>query len=276
MDSSPPGGVLGGRDRVPFVLFSPERTGSTTLVRLLNCHPAIRCIREPFNPQYTGPVMQRCQELRKTTGLEAAVASLWQVCNGLKHVWHADGWPFAGGPALNRRLLVTGTAAIILLWRRNLLQRAISGQISMQMGVWVPGMEEERRRIREHQFQPLDIPRLRAEIAAERAERQHVGQLAVACGKPWIEVCYEDFLAPNLPLEARREAVQRLFDFLQVGRLTHEAVLAQMDLLFDPSVTGFQNAAAYHKIPNIAQVEQELGSPENGFVFERPRSPASF
>lgn len=160
--------------------------------------------------------------------------------------------------------------SIILLWRRNLLQRAISGQISSQMGVWVPSTEEDWRRIREHHFQALDVALLREDIDSARAERQRTRELASGCGKPWIEVCYEDFFAADLQLEARIEAVQKLFVFLDVGRLTDETLLAKMELFFDPAVSGFQNAAAYGKIPNIAEVERELGCSENGFVFDTP------
>src|SRR5258708_1604666 len=39
-----------------FLLFSMARTGSTTLRALLHCHPAVRCIHEPFNPDCRDPI----------------------------------------------------------------------------------------------------------------------------------------------------------------------------------------------------------------------------
>jgi LPS sulfotransferase NodH len=258
----------GSDHHLPFILYSPQRTGSTTLACLLDCHPGVRCALEPFNPGYTGPAAYLCQLLRQTQGIDAAIRSLWETFNGCKHIWHADGWPFRDDPTLNHRLLVSCSASIILLQRKNLLRRAISGQISAQIGIWVPSSKEDWRLIREHHFTALDIGQLRADIASERAEHDRVCALAAASGKPWIEVSYEDFFADGLPMERQLEAVQALFAFLGIDRVTDEARLAKMRRLFDPAYTGFQNAASYRKIPNIAEVERELGSVETGFVFE--------
>jgi hypothetical protein len=64
--------------------------------------------------------------------------------------------------------------------------------------------------------------------------------------------------------------VQKLLEFLEVGRLTDPEKLEKMRELFDPAATGFQNERAYAQIPNIHEVEDALGSKENGYVFEDP------
>ncbi len=254
------------------MIFTPERTGSTTLSRLLSRHPGILCEPEPFNPGYKGPVPFLCRTLLQSQGIRAAVDSLWSFSgrNAFKHVRRADGWPFEKGSKTNDWLLLHATPSVILLNRHNGLQRAVSGQISAQIGIWVPTSEGHRQQIREHYFGPLDIPALREELAREKTEGQRTRDLLAASDRHWCEVFYEDFFAPQLALPARMEAVQKLFDFLQVPRVTDPERLRQMEWLFNPANTGFQNIAAYEKIPNIHEVEKELGSAENGYIFEPP------
>ena len=135
---------------LPFVICTPARTGSTTLMKLVNCHPGIKCLFEPFNTGNVSQLASRLQVVQQTHGLAAAVGTLWTVCNGFKHVWHNDGWPFVSEPELNYQILLLPGVSIVLLSRRNLLRRAISVQISDQMKVWVPWNDEQRRKVKEH------------------------------------------------------------------------------------------------------------------------------
>jgi hypothetical protein len=53
-----------------FLVFSLPRCGSTTLRRILNCHPRLRCLEEPFNPfNYDGKYIKpsRTQLTRQNT-----------------------------------------------------------------------------------------------------------------------------------------------------------------------------------------------------------------
>ena len=72
----------------------------------------------------------------------------------------------------------------------------------------------------------------------------------------------------------RLRAVESLFQFLGVEPVTDPERLKAMKWLLDPAHTGFENAAAYERIPNIQEVERELGCAENGFVFESVSSSA--
>lgn len=255
---------------LPFILFSLARTGSTTLMKLLNCRQGVRCLFEPFNTGNRADYSNQCDIIRHSHGLPAALQALWSQCNGFKHVFHPDGWPFRDNPDLNRQLLVNSGARIMLVARKNELQRAISVQISEQMQIWTPTTAEEFSRIRSHQFAPLDIGALRGEMsAAARAMAWARGQLS-ASAVSWMEVSYEDFFTPaeaSAELEAPVERLQGLLEFLTVGRETDPVRLARMHELFAPEKTGFQNVQAYARIPNIQEVERELGNDQMGRVF---------
>jgi hypothetical protein len=169
----------------PFILFSLPRTGSTTLLRVMNWHPGIKCVFEPFSPANPAKFANQCNLLRQTRGLPVAVRWLWGICNGFKHVWMADGWPFADERDLNRQLVTEMGACIVLVHRRNALRRAISMQISDQMQLWIVNTDEDKRRIQQHTFMPLDIGLLRAEIAASKEQERWARDLLETGRMPW-------------------------------------------------------------------------------------------
>ena len=251
---------------LPFIIFSLPRTGSTTLLRLVNCHPGVRCIFEPFNPTNQAQFAVRADTLRRTHGLAVTVQQLWTICNGIKHVWSWDGFPFKEEPDLNRQMLTGMGARIVFLTRRNALRRAISAQISAQMQLWTPNTAAEFQRIREHAFGPLDIPSLREDVEKSLAADAWARDQLLLSGVPWREWAYEEFFDPSKAADPRIEKVQGVLEFLEVGRVA-DAELAEMRRLLDPANTGFQNEASYPKIPNIQEVERELGSATQGFVF---------
>jgi hypothetical protein len=251
----------------PYIIFSLARTGSTTLIRILNRRQGVRCFFEPFNPTNREPQLGKCREMVKQQGLAATVQWLWTGCNGFKHVWKPGGWPFEDNPDLNRQLLVEMGAKIILLRRRNELQRAMSVQISEQMNLWTPNTAEDFRRIREHQFQALDIGRLRSEMTWAQENLEWARQQLRSANACWREATYEDFFAPGMKTEARLEAIQGVLEFIEAGRASDRETVAMRTYL-NPAVTGFQNAESYTKISNIQEVERELGCTETGFVFD--------
>ncbi|MCL2648224.1 MAG: hypothetical protein FWD61_14640 [Phycisphaerales bacterium] len=267
--------------KLPFMIYSPSRTGSTTLQRMLCLHPGggngggLRCLWEPFNPTHPAGFAVRSREILKERGLEAALEYLATEGTGFKHVWHPGGWPFEEGKneggGLNDRMLLMedegGGSKVIMLRRRNALQRAISERISQQMGIWQIFNEGDRQRIRGHTFRPLNVEQLRMDMAVVQAEERRLIGLLAGSGKTWREVSYEEIFSPTVAFDDAVEVVQGIFKWLGAGRVTDRARIAAMREMLDPTITGFNNAAAYRKIPNIEEVERALGSEENGWVF---------
>src|SRR5262245_30663058 len=117
-----PGGAT--LDTGRFLLFAMERTGSTTLGYVLNCHPSIRCVHEPFNPDCRSPAGDPAP--KNLALLESELKRLWGANNGIKHVWLPDGGPFRRGSNLNKRLLCRPGQRVLFLNRRNILRRLVS------------------------------------------------------------------------------------------------------------------------------------------------------
>ena len=119
-----------------FLIMSLPRCGSTTLMNVLNCHPDIRCLREPFNPDQAGNTyLGRVHDLGS---LDVVLRHIWRCYNGVKHVWEPSGWPFGRGMGFNLALAMRPDVRILLLTRTNHLQRIVSfSQLLTSHGVLV-------------------------------------------------------------------------------------------------------------------------------------------
>jgi hypothetical protein len=250
----------GGR----FVLFSLARSGSTTLAHLLNCHPDVNCLIEPFNERRCGSKYRRY--LTDGRSLDAALEEIWKTHNGFKHVWDPSGWPFETDPHLNERILLRPHQQTLFLTRRNILRRIVSSQISEQLGVWTE-TDEFRSKIQGFKFKPVDKNRVQSSLKAERRAVKRQRQLLADYRVNYLELAYEDLFAPATP----RQQLDKLNDilaFLNKDRMTDERLLSQAAALFNPRNSKLNSHETYLLIPQIEEVEEQFGSDETGWLFK--------
>lgn len=220
------------------LIYALPRTGSTTLLHILNLHPNIRLANEPHvakNPPYDVTVH-----------------------TGMKHVWLPNGFPFAD-PKRNDELLL-GARNVIVLNRRNGLQRIVCREMCMQSGIW--GCSRyERQAIMNFRFKPLELDKLRAELALESAARVHPGLTLSEKGKLFMAVWYEDLFRSS-PGD-RWRLLHQIFahfgfkisdrDWIGYGRRIDALVADTRDTI-----------SRYSLVPNAREIDQELGSEELG------------
>lgn len=239
------------------MIYSLPRCGSTRLLRLLNRHlGGERIVDEPFNPvhraRYVGELPRTVAEL--SIALERLGSRYW----GFKQVWKPDGWPFEQ-PELNQALLADAQLQVVLLIRRNLLQRRVSEQISEQLQLWHPLNADEQRRFETHAYQPLDFADLvwwienEPRLLADCRHRLH------RAGKPWLEVAYEDLYGPAAD---STPAFASLCAWLGLPPLDPGWLQRQLH-----SYPRTNSPRTYRRIPQIELVEALLGSAETGYLF---------
>lgn len=137
-----------------FLLFAIARSGSTTLLRLLNCHPEIRCIDEPFNPhKFNGQYFERVKDV---ASLDETLEDIWRSHNGIKHAWDPTGASFSWRPYFNEHLLLRPDQKILFLNRRNILRQLVSMRIAQQTEVWNMTQTSDRSRLLNFEFQPIN------------------------------------------------------------------------------------------------------------------------
>ena len=250
-----------------FVVFALARTGSRTLSRLLQCHVDIRCLYEPFNPRlHEGRYARQATDRH---GLDRAMEEIWRTYNGVKHVWDPTGWPFLDKGGLNEQLLAEGKHRILLLTRRNRLRRLVSLHISLQSDVWFIWDEPTRRKFEEFQFRPIDRALFGAQLEIEAQVVARHKQLAADCGKPFLDCHYEDIFGLDRSVDAKLGRLQEILAFLGFTQITDPAALDRARSLLDPKLGTFNSEQIYRRIPGIERIEEEFGSDEIGWLFDR-------
>jgi hypothetical protein len=249
-----------------FLVFSPTRCGSTTLRRLLNCHPQIRCLEEPFNPfNYEGRYLA---EATDQSTLADVLRSIWRTHNGIKHTFSPDGWPFVN-PSLNRALLLAPRQKVIYLRRRNLLRRLVSAQISTQTGVWGLFNETDRKRVRDFEFAPLNVEFVQSQLRRDSDSIAEYRRLLIQSGSEPFDLLYEDLYNPEKTPRELCELLNEVFRFVGVLPITDETLLASVERLFDQTRMKLNSVETYKRIPRIEALNAKCGSDETGWLFEQ-------
>ena len=241
-----------------FLLFSFARTGSTSLMEAFDCHPAMRWVSEPFNPSIAGETWRK--GVHDVATLRAAVEAIGRRFDGMKHVWHPNGWPFEDA-ALNHELLAGGSERTLLLYRRNILKRVVSNQLGEQTRIWHARSGADRRRLARFAFKPLDRERIAAALASEPAAIETCRTILAGTGRPWRAIAYEDLFETTTAATVLDELVAFLGVDPLVGR--HRTTALE---LFDPK-NKLNREERYRDIPEILEIERMLGSDATGRLF---------
>jgi hypothetical protein len=244
-----------------FLIFALARTGSTSLMHVLNCHPQIRCLREPFNPTNVDAI----KGASDIASLDQTLNKIWTDYNGFKHVWDSTGWPFGTRTELNRQLLRTPQHRILFLNRRNILRRLVSYEMSRQSGVW-DATPSERCKMAAFKFQPIDIHWLGSQL---RSEHQHINEyrrVITDNGVAYLDLWYEDVF--QQAESGRIESLNRIIGFLGGETVNNDRFTLLGNQYLDPVNRQLNSESTYRMIPNSDEIERELGSDDTGRLFE--------
>ncbi|MGH3849792.1 MAG: hypothetical protein ACRDRT_08825, partial [Pseudonocardiaceae bacterium] len=136
------------------VVVGHPRSGSNSLVEVLQCHPKLSLANEPFNVNYASwdPAnFDYVARLHSGESFEVLVDELLADFGGIKVMSYQLPGDLVG------RLVRGSDVRIIVLRQRNLLQTAVSQLLAEQTGLWktwdVVGSLEERYR----DLEPLDL-----------------------------------------------------------------------------------------------------------------------
>lgn len=244
---------MGGcRNRI--LIFSHPRSASTTLRRALNCHPEILCINEPFHP--TGGYRSfKEKEVRGIQDLDQKINFIYKKANGIKHVYNY----FTSD--LNDYLLTRSNQKVVYLWRKNILAGVVSWAVAWKTGLWnwPIGKPNDRAPL----FQgSLEVDMLRERMQDCWKAQNYYRNVLLKAKTGFFECTYEDLILTS-PRD-RRALFEKMFKFLN-KRLT-EKTYQKIEALFHLQyrVTGEEQLKA---ISNLKQINDDLGSPETGYLF---------
>ncbi len=266
-----------------FIIITQGRTGGTTLQKILNIHPKINTIFEPFSPRknigisFSRKYLNENHEIASLVPkplvpeteyyhwvhqypisvLKKVLEEIHQEFNGIKHLLYS--LPYE----MNQYLLRQPEYKLIVLTRQNLLQQAISFNISNQSGEW----ETNQKKVIESQYVPINVQTLKDTIAQYQQEIKVYKVELQKMNRDFLEIHYEDIFNIDLSLEVKLEKVYQILNYLGFSWFEEEEQVNRVKDLLDPKKTKLNSHQTYLLIPNILEIEKELGCEETGYLF---------
>ncbi len=249
-----------------FIITSLPRCGSTTLARVLNCHPNINCLIEPFHPRrYQGQFHALAVD---NFTFKTTLDLIWKKWNGIKHVWEASGWPFLHAPVLNDNMLLGSHKRIIFLSRRNLLRRFISNYICRHTRYWIGTKKEFQVHFDKCQLPTLDPTLTRAQIKRDFHSITQKLQFLKNHDVPALILNYEDIYRTDASVKDRVDFINSILTFLEFSPIDIELFTNDWQACFDSDSNQWASTEIYLRIPGIERIEREVGSDETGWIFK--------
>ncbi len=255
-----------------IVFLSEPRTGSTNIFRILERHPDLDLLGEPFNENFVnwepGNEDYRARVF-DIASLDATVDGIFESYDGFKLAGYqlygdeVGGLPRSITEDLIGHLLRRPDIKFLFLRRLNVLQSVVSNLISGQTGVWqkwdLPGPVADVY----SGLRPLDEVDVRRRVAWIVTHVQRCESILKARGDDcWHKVVYEDFYFADSADQATQ--LRALWDFLGVEPIEP----AEVEYYLDPSATKLNSPSTYAHIPNIKRINERCGSDETGWLFD--------
>jgi LPS sulfotransferase NodH len=258
-----------------YVIYAEDRTGSSTLSRILSAHPDTTCVFEPFNLKKTafpGAVFKG--PITTVEELQAALDDVYDNYGGFKHVIGGAGNPLREpvdrdtGVELNKTLLNYRSPNIIYLVRANRLKRLVSRYIAQQSNVWdLVGVAAERRQqLEAAQIQPLTFERVEEDLGKQERSANYFRMVIEEAGVAPLKVTYEEIF--EKPLDEAIAATDRVLVHLGLDPNPSEEFQAEKVKLLDPKDNQVNSTNTYPLIPNVQEIEERFGNDETGYLFK--------
>jgi len=203
----------GATQRRNFLVLGAARTGSTLLVDYLNCHPLIRCRSEILNPDhelYGNPRAMDHERLR--LHVEAHFARPPRVVAGAKILtYQLDELDFC----LRDLLDVLRGPAVIVLYRRQVIEQFVSLRIAERSGRWhsTKHVNDDSIRLEPEQFAAF----------AEREHRMWRANIAALAETRAHYLSYEELCANSAA------AMRGVFDFLELNPAAFRSAFVKLN-----------------------------------------------
>ena len=245
--------------QLQLIFFAHARSGSSSLLKMLQLHPDLHLIEEPFhedfaswhpdNPNYRDQIHDR-------TSLDKQLDTIFATYNGLKVL------DYQLSDDLIAHLLQRPNSHVLFLRRRNLLQAVVSAMIGQQTQLWktwdmTQPLEEYYRHL-----QPLDISEVKRQMSGLQDHLDYCEKIVDGrSGLPALKLIYEDLYFAR---EAQRDQqIASIWQWLGITPLGSE----QLQYYLTPKTAKVNSAATYAYLPNIQEIEQECGNASTGWLY---------
>ncbi len=243
-----------------LLFLAQTRSGSSSLYEVLQAHPELNILEEPFNENFArwNTANKNYRDLvRDIPSLEAQVAEMFESCNGIKIL------DYQLPPDFIVRLLRRADCKIIFLRRRNLLQAVVSVLIAERTRLWkkwemTKPLEEYYR-----DLQPLDLADIRQRVEEMKQRLDFFESVVDERAKnDTAKLAYEELFFSD----PARQAEQ----FAAIWKLLHIAPLDldQYRAYLRPAEAKINSPATYAFLPNAHEIDKACGNDMTGWLYQ--------
>lgn len=242
-----------------LIMLAHPRSGSSSLLKVLQQHPALHLLEEPFNENFTAWSTDNpnyLAQIHDTPSLDAQLDAIFATYNGLKLL------DYQLPDELLLQLLHEPARHVLFLRRRNLLQTVVSLLIAVQTRLWKAWDMTQPPEAYYRDLQALDIEEIRWRI---EGLRQHLEWCEAAVdarlGRPALKLVYEDLYFGSPALRAQQ--LSALWEWLGLAPPASERIAYYLD----PAEVKLSSPEIYARIPNANEIEERCGSDATGWLF---------
>jgi hypothetical protein len=240
------------------VVVAHPRSGSNSLVGILDCHPELTLLNEPFNENFsswlpTNPDYRA--RITDVTSLDRVVDGILADYSGFKvHSYQLE-------TDLLAHLLCRRDLCVVFLRRRNLLEAVVSNLIAEQTGLWAAW---DRDRALEDYYTGLDALPVEDVRDKLRQTRENLAEVAAILhtrrdGRV-LELCYEDLFL------GERSTRWRLAESLWAHLGVPPCENPRLARFLENASFRMGKSATYGHLPNLAEIEATFGNDETGHI----------
>jgi hypothetical protein len=242
------------------IFLAHPRSGSSSLYQILQLHPALNILEEPFNenfPNWNPLHKNYSEQIHDIPSLDTQLADIFTLHNGIKVL------DYQLPDELMLHLLQHHNCKIIFLRRKNLLQSIVSVLIAEQTKLWkkwemTQPLEEYYRDLR-----PLDIHDVQQRVAGLKNHLDFLESTIDALPDNMAtKLIYEElyFAAPT----QRNAQIETLWNFLKISPLESD----QINYYLEPQEVKINSASTYELLPNAQEIQQQCGNDLTGWLYE--------
>lgn len=241
-----------------IILFAHPRSGSTSLIKILNTHPSLNIAHEPFHENYNlwNPNERKYIDLVKNIStLEIAFAELFRKYNGIKLLHYQL------PRILNNYLLSLEEYKIIFLRRENLLQSVISNLIAEQTTAWHKEDLNIKTKKLYNNLNPIPISTIQERLKFDKEWMSYYEKRVKNRRINTLSVTYEELYASDM--KQRTEEQNKIFNFLELEMPNEDKIAPYLT----PGQAKMNSTKEYKLIPNIDEIISIFQNEANGHLI---------
>jgi hypothetical protein len=244
---------------VRLIFFAHPRSGSSSLYQILQLHPELNILEEPFNENFTRWNRNNKnyrEQIHDLPSLETTLTEIFSVYNGIKMLDYQLPDPLAV------HLLQRPDFKVIFLRRKNLLKSVVSVLIAEQTHLWKKW--EMTRPMEEYysNLQPLDLQDITQRVADLKNHLDFFEAVLDAQSKAeLIKFTYEELYFSGA--SRQRQQIAAIWNLLGIAALA----LEQYQVYLKPEAMQINSAATYAFLPNAREIHEACGNEVTGWLF---------